>query len=82
MVLETLQLQFVQRQLGYQFEDASRLVPCFRAAHRDACNGLADDGNRSLAQLGVTIMDMIEKRSSSMVRTESRCKIGQATVYN
>jgi hypothetical protein len=27
-------------------------------------------------------MEMIEKRSSSMVRTESRCKIVQATAYN
>jgi hypothetical protein len=82
MVLETQQLQFVQRQLDYHFEDVSRLVPCFKAAHRDAYNGVVEDGNRALAQLGVTIMEMIEKRSSSMVRTEPRCKIGQATACN
>jgi len=75
MVLEAQQLQFVQRQLDYHFRDIGRLVPCFKAAHRDAYNGVVEDGNRALAQLGVTIMEMIEKRYSSMVRTEPRCKI-------
>jgi hypothetical protein len=79
MVLEAQQLQFVQRQLDYHFSDVSRLVPCFKAAHRDAFDEVAEDGNRALAQLGVTIMEMIEKRCSSIVRTEPRCKIGQAT---
>jgi hypothetical protein len=79
MVLEAEQLQFVQRQLGYYFRDVSRLAPCFKAAHRDAYVEVAEDGNRALAQLGVTIMEMIEKRCSSIVRTEPRCKIGQAT---
>lgn len=78
MVLETQQLQFVQRQLDYHFEDVSRLIPCFKAAHRDDFDGVAEDGNRGLAQLGVTIIEMIEKRYSSMVRTEPRCKIGRA----
>ena len=79
MVLEARQLQFVQHQLRYHFKDVNRLVPCFKAAHRDAHDEGSDDGNRALAQLGVTIMEMIEKRCSSIVRTEPRCKIGQAT---
>jgi hypothetical protein len=75
MALEDQQLQFVQHQLNYHFEDVKRLVPCFKAAHRDVHTEVLEDGNRALAQSGVAIMEMIEKRCSSIVRTESRCKI-------
>lgn len=70
MTLAFEQLQFVQHQLNYHFSDVSRLVTCFRAAHRSDFEDVADDGNRTLARTGVTIMDLVEKRRLSAVGTE------------
>ena len=81
MVLQTEQLHFVQHQLGYHFRDVSRLVFCFKAAHRSAYDEVAEDGNRALAQFGVTIMEMVEKRYSSVVGTEPRCMIRQELIF-
>jgi hypothetical protein len=81
MVSQTEQLQFVQHQLGYHFRDVSRLVLCFKAAHRSAYDEVAEDGNRALAQFGVTIMEMVEKRYSSVVGTEPRCMIRQELMF-
>jgi hypothetical protein len=75
MTLAAEQLQFVQHQLNYHFRDISRLVLCFRAAHRSDFDGVADDGNRKFAKTGVTIMDLVEKRCFSMVGTESRGRV-------
>lgn len=74
MVPSAEQLQLVQYQLNYQFRDISRLVPCFKAAHRSDLDGIAEDGNRSLARIGVKIIDLVEKRYSPVVGMESRGK--------
>lgn len=51
MALAYEQLQFVQHQLDYHFSDISRLLPCFKAAHRSDVDNIAEDGNRRLASL-------------------------------
>lgn len=76
MALAAEQLQFVQRQLDYDFSNIERLMICFKAAHRSDHDGIADDGNRIFAQLGVTIMEMVEKRSSSILALEPRRRTG------
>lgn len=72
MALSDEQLQFVQQQLKYQFRDTSRLLLCFKAAHRSDRDGVADDGNRALARTGVKIMDLVDKRCLPVLATESR----------
>lgn len=72
MALAAEQIQFVQRQLNYRFRDTSRLFICFKAAHRSDIDGIADDGNRTLAKAGVAIIDFVEKRCLPVVGTESR----------
>lgn len=81
MVLQIEQLHFVQQQLGYHFRDVSRLDLCFKAAHRSPYDEVAEDGNRALAQFGVTVMEMVEKRYSSVVGTEPRCMIRQKHIF-
>lgn len=75
MALASEQLQFVQHQLNYHFKNISRLVPCFKAAHRSDIDNTADDGNRGLAKTGVRLMGLVEKDCFPM-RTEVRGKMG------
>ncbi|KAM0724057.1 hypothetical protein Q7P37_000237 [Cladosporium fusiforme] len=72
MALADEQVQFVQRQLHYHFRDVSHLVLCFKAAHRSDFDDIAEDGNRTLAKTGVTIMDLVEKRCFSAGGAEPR----------
>lgn len=72
MLSSAEQLRFVQYQLNYEFRDISRLVPCFKAAHRSDLDGIAEDGNRGLARVGVKIIDLVEKRHFPEVGEESR----------
>ena len=74
MILAPEQLRFVQRQLDYNFDDINRLPLCFKAAHRSDRDGIQDDGHRAFAQFGVTVMEMVETRCSSIVAMEPRCK--------
>jgi hypothetical protein len=74
MNLATDKMRFVQNQLGYDFDNIDRLHLCFRAAHRSDLDGIYDDGNRAFAQFGVTVMEMVEKRCSSIIRLEPRRK--------
>lgn len=62
----------MQQQLNYQFRDTSRLLLCFKAAHRSDRDGVADDGNRGLARTGVKVIDLVDKRCLPVVATESR----------
>jgi hypothetical protein len=61
MTLASEQLQFVQHQLNYHFRDISRLVLCFRAAHRSDLDGTADDGNRKFAKTRGRVEGSIQK---------------------
>ncbi|KAM0714494.1 hypothetical protein Q7P37_003022 [Cladosporium fusiforme] len=71
MALADDQVHFVQRQLHYHFRDISHLVLCFKAAHRSDFDDIADDGNRTLAKTGATIMELVEKRCFFVGRPES-----------
>lgn len=77
MALADEQVQFVQRQLHYHFRDVSHLELCFKAAHRSDFDDIAEDGNRTLAKTGATIMDLVEKRCFSLGGTKSRGRIGR-----
>jgi hypothetical protein len=57
----------VQHQLNCHSRDPSRLVPCFKAAHRSDIDSTAEDGNCTLAKFGVKIMEMVEKHCSSVL---------------
>ncbi|KAH7371749.1 hypothetical protein BKA66DRAFT_611279 [Pyrenochaeta sp. MPI-SDFR-AT-0127] len=55
-----MSVKSVQKEFKYKFANPEYLNLALKAAHRSDLDGIADDGNRGLSQMGLSVLEMVE----------------------
>ncbi|KAH8728855.1 hypothetical protein GQ44DRAFT_768734 [Phaeosphaeriaceae sp. PMI808] len=55
-----MSVESVQKKIKYKFANPEHLNLALKAAHRSDLDGIADDGNRGLSQMGLSVLEMVE----------------------
>ena len=64
----------VQETIGYRFFNCEPLRIALKAAHRSEDDETSDDGNRGLAKIGASIIEMVETHDIVMTKGKSKSK--------
>lgn len=69
----------VQETIGYRFFNCEPLRVALKAAHRSEEDQTSDDGNRGLAKIGTSVIEMVE--THDIVMTKGRTK-SKSTIWS
>lgn len=69
-----MSFEYVQENLKYKFANAAHLDLALKAAHKSDLDGTADDGNRGLSQMGLSVMEMVEIHNTVFVEKGTSSK--------
>lgn len=73
-----MEFETVQAKIGYQFSLPDRLRLALTAAHRSDIDGIADDGNRGLAKIGMCAAEMVETYRTIVVENGTCSRLGSS----
>lgn len=73
--ITVMSVESVQKKIKYKFANPEHLNLALKAAHRSDLDGIADDGNRGLSQMGLSVLEMVETYHTVFVEkgTQSKC---------
>jgi len=69
-----MSLESAQKKINYTFANVEHLNLALTAAHRSDLDGIANDGNRGLSQMGLSVLDLIETHNTVFVEKGTRSK--------
>ncbi|KAJ4344353.1 uncharacterized protein N0V89_012093 [Didymosphaeria variabile] len=73
-------VDYVQEAIGYRFSDCEPLRVALKAAHRSEEAEKSDDGNRGLAKIGTSVIDMVETHDIVMTKGKTKTNALSAIV--
>jgi dsRNA-specific ribonuclease len=69
-----MSLESVQKKIKYEFANPEHLNLALTAAHRSDLDGIANDGNRGLSQMGLSVLGMVETYHTVFVEKGTQSK--------
>lgn len=66
--------EYVQTKINYGFADIELLHSALKAADRSDEDGSSSDGNRGLARIGLSVMDMVETHNIIIVENGTKSR--------
>jgi hypothetical protein len=69
-----MSLESVQNKIKYKFANPEHPNLALAAAHRSNLDGIADDGNRGISQMGLSVLEMVETYHTVFVEKGTQSK--------